>query len=180
YNADGSLDLSFGSGGSAQASFGPNNDFCQAAALYPQAGTANDGKIVLEGWSYQRGKGKVIGELALARFKTNGNLDTTFRSGGEVLTAFMVGSTPASGSSRGVVVTSAGQIVAVADNGTDYFLARYNANGTLDSTFGQGGKVTTVFGSGTYEENLAQQPDGKLVVIGETGSSWQVVRYNAN
>jgi uncharacterized delta-60 repeat protein len=116
------------------------------------------------------------------RFNTNGMLDTTFGSGGEVLTSFSVGSTNLSITSRGVVVTSTGQIVAVGDNGSDYVLARYNVNGSLDSNFGQGGKVITALSSGTYEENLAQQPDGKLVVAGETGSvrTWQVVRYNAN
>jgi uncharacterized delta-60 repeat protein len=184
YNTDGSLDTSFGSGGLAQASFGPNNAYCEAAARQP------DGKIVLEGWYYVPVGSKPsssynIGEIALARFNPNGTLDTTFGSGGEVLTSFTVGTTPLSVTSRGVVLTSTGQIVAVADNGSDIVLARYNANGTLDPTFGTGGKVITTFPSVTYEENLAQQPDGKLVVVGETGPdsshyAWHIVRYNAN
>jgi uncharacterized delta-60 repeat protein len=159
YNTDGSLDTTFGSGGIAQANFGPHEAYCQAATLQP------DGKIVLEGYYY--------GDIALARFNTNGTLDTTFGSGGQVLTS-------GGFTSRGVVLTSTGKIVAVADNKTDYVLVRYNANGTLDTTFGTGGKVTTAFTGGTYEENLAQQPDGKLVVVGETGAKWQVVRYNAD
>jgi uncharacterized delta-60 repeat protein len=177
YSADGSLDSSFGSGGTALAAFA-HSAYGWAAALYPKVGTANDGKIVVEGWTYVSSKKGFTGDvLALARFNTNGTLDSTFGSGGEVTTAF-----PSVGSvtSRGVVITSTGKIVAVGDNGTDYVLARYNANGTLDPTFGTGGTVTTAFTSGTYEENLAQQPDGKLVVVGETGSSWQLVRYNVN
>jgi uncharacterized delta-60 repeat protein len=154
---------------------------CQAAALYPQAGTANDGKIVLEGSkdvdiSTKKNRPIFQDAVALARFNTNGTLDTTFGNGGEVTTLFSIGSV----TSRGVVITSDGKIVVAADNGMDCVLARYNANGSLDTTFGTGGTVITGFTSGTYEENLAQQSDGKLVVVGESGSNWQLVRYNAN
>jgi uncharacterized delta-60 repeat protein len=186
YNVDGSLDTSFGSGGMAQANFGTNNANCNAAALYPQAGTSNDGKIVLEGWYVApQSNGTTLDEVALARFNTNGTLDTTFGSGGEVLTSFSVGTTLLGVTSCGVVVTSTGQIVVTADNTRNICLARYNPNGTLDSTFGQGGTVITPFTQQASEENLAQQPDGKLVVAAWTGpdfshSRWLVMRYNAN
>jgi uncharacterized delta-60 repeat protein len=172
YNTDGGLDTAFGSGGVAQGNLAIADTFGESAVLYPNAGTANDGKIVVEDYAN--------GEIAIERFNANGTLDTAFGSGGTVLTSFSVGSTLLSITSRGVVLTNAGEIVAVGDNGTDYVLARYNADGSLDSTFGTGGKVITAFTSNTYEETIAQQPDGKLVVAGETGSSWQVVRYNAN
>jgi uncharacterized delta-60 repeat protein len=136
YNADGSLDSSFGAGGTALAGFA-HSAYGWAAVLYPNVGTANDGKIVVEGWTSESSKKGFSGEvLALARFNTNGTLDTTFGSGGEVTTAF-----PSVGSvtSRGVVITSTGKIVAVGDNGTDYVLARYNANESLDTTFDTGG-----------------------------------------
>ena len=92
--------------------------------------------------------------------------------GGEVMTAIPgwpsdgIGTCPNAGG--GVVLTSTGQIVALSnDNVTGQFaLARYNANGTLDTTFGQGGYViTSVSGTeGGEFAGLLQQPDGTLIV----------------
>jgi uncharacterized delta-60 repeat protein len=177
YNSDGSLDTSFGSGGTGRASFGPNSAYSEWAALYPTAGTVNDGKIVLAGWyTPPAGKNQVaVTDFALARFNTNGTLDATFGTGGEVLTSFSAGA-----ASGGVVVTSAGQIVAAGNSGSNLVLARYNANGSLDSTFGQGGKIVTPFAQGVDEESMTQQPDGKLLVFADTGGHWLLVRYNAD
>jgi uncharacterized delta-60 repeat protein len=87
----------------------------------------------------------------------------------------------------GVILTSTGQIVAVGNSHTDIVLARYNADGSLDSTFGQGGKVVTPFAQVEYTDALIQQADGKLIVVGSTSpditatnEAWQLVRYNAN
>jgi uncharacterized delta-60 repeat protein len=184
YNSDGSLDTSFGSGGIALAS-PPSIESGVAvhaywAALYPNAGTANDGKIVVEGW-YPVPQGKnapSIPVLALVRFNANGTLDNTFGSGGFVTTSFSTGGTNLSVIGAGVVVTSSGQIVECGQgNSTDTVLARYNANGTLDTTFGQGGKVITM-GPGT--SYLIQEPNGQLLVVGNVGNSGAIFRYNAN
>jgi uncharacterized delta-60 repeat protein len=181
YNADGSLDTSFGSAGLAlvspiSISSGSAISGERRAALYPNAGTANDGKIVVEG-SYLVTQGKKqnpISELALVRFNSNGTLDTTFGSGGEVLTSFAVGGTNLS---AGVIVTSTGQIVECAEAGGGTVLARFNANGTLDTTFGQGGEVFT---PGPQAQNLIQESNGQLLAVGWEGNSGTVVRYNAN
>ena len=192
YNTDGSLDTSFGAGGIALATsaqngvngafFGVNADW---AALYPNAGTANDGMIVLAGsYPVQSGKNMpYVKELALVRFNANGTLDTTFGSGGEVLSSFSVGVTNLGFLGGGVVVTSTGQIVecgAVGNaSGAPAYtvLARFNANGTLDTTFGQGGKVIT---PGPGANNLIQEPDGRLVAPASTSSGGAVLRFNAN
>src|SRR5687768_15313496 len=52
---------------------------------------------------------------------------------------------------------------------SDFGLARYNDDGSLDNTFGTNGIVTTDFGSQERATSLAVQPDGKIIVAGYTG-----------
>lgn len=63
-------------------------------------------------------------------------------------------------------------------------LARFNADGTLDSTFGSGGKALVDLGSGTssWAADVAQQPDGKLVIVGtiNTGGSERLLFARLN
>ncbi|HLJ95413.1 MAG TPA: hypothetical protein VKU02_19710 [Gemmataceae bacterium] len=185
YNPDGSLDTSFGSGGVAVASFGPGTARGPSSALYPQAGTANDGKIVQEGYYIPQGGG--VQSQILARYNTNGTLDSTFGTGGEVMTTFPGVSNVQYG--WGVVVTSRGQIVALSADGSGHFeLARYNTDGSLDTTFGQGGYVITTVPGGTQSPGnctLLQQPDGTLIVTACTGANgsggtWDIYGFNAN
>ena len=98
-----------------------------------------------------------------------GNLDTTFGSGtGKIITAIGSGEDTA----RALAVQPDGKIV-VAGSGSnrsdnDFCIARYDANGVLDATFGSTGKVITAIGaSDDYADALAIQPDGKIVVAGE-------------
>ncbi|HTU94128.1 MAG TPA: hypothetical protein VMF69_28880 [Gemmataceae bacterium] len=185
YNPNGSLDTSFGSGGVASASFGSGN-VTNSVALYP-AGTANAGDIVQEGY-YTSGNQTY---QVLARYNSNGTLDTTFGTNGEVTTAFP-GMTELS--DGGVIVTSAGQIVAYSDNanGSQFVLARYNANGSLDTTFGQGGYVITNVAGGdpAWGATVHQLPNGDFLVnytAGPNGSYnddeggvWQMYCFTPN
>jgi uncharacterized delta-60 repeat protein len=158
YNADGSLDSTFGSGGvmNSQVSGG-----AYAAALYPHAGTANDGKIV------------AIGGSSLARFNPNGSLDTTFGKRGVVTLTFSANNGNNAGA---VIIQPNGQIVV--EGGDE--LARYNANGTLDTGFGSGGTATVP--QMAFAGDFALQADGKFVVGGSSGSSndWVLDRFNSN
>src|SRR5689334_7498372 len=100
-----------------------------------------------------------------------GDLDTTFGSGGVVLTSFPPVSKHTSGTGGNafaVQIQSDGKIVAVGLGRGDFAVARYNTDGSLDPTFGNGGKVETDFGNLAGDEayNLAIQPDGKIVVLG--------------
>jgi len=187
FNPDGSLDTSFGNGGMAQASLPPGATGF-TIALYPQAGTANDGKIVLEA-CYDPPSGS-LAEQIVERFNTDGSLDTSFGNGGEAITTFPT-ITRIDGSS--VVVTPGGQIVALSsDNVSNHFeLARYNSNGSLDTTFGQGGQVITYVPNAAAEsqmfDRLLQQPDGELLVTSSAGgvsvsngSTWDLYDFNAN
>ena len=165
YTASGALDSSFGSGGKVTTTFGPTADLAQALALQP------DGRIVVAGSSgfpQQRDDA-----FALARYDANGTLDSGFGAGGRVTTRF---TTPGDDTARAVFLQPDGKIVAVGSNfvaaregSSDFALARYDARGVLDRSFGSGGKVTTSFGTGSDFANAGVlQPDGKLVAAGYT------------
>lgn len=159
YQADGSLDLSFGSGGRVITDFLGDEDYVNAVALQ------RDGKIVAAG---RARKGAVI-YFGLARYNTDGSLDATFGSGGKLLTSFFgIGD-----DALAMAIQPDGKIVAAGKTFTgpsevDFALARYNSNGTLDATFGSGGKVHTDLGGYDLITAMAIQPDGKIVAGGDT------------
>jgi uncharacterized delta-60 repeat protein len=167
YNPDGSLDASFGTGGKVTTSFGSAGEQALDVALQP------DGKIVAVG------SGDV--DWGLARYNADGSLDATFGSGGKVTT-----DVPGGGAAFAVVLQNNGKIVVVgnafvADG--DFALARYNASGSLDAGFGNGGMVTTDFGGGEQGLDGVLQLDGKIVAAGFTirgGSSFALARYEGD
>ncbi len=176
YDADGELDTDFGEDGWTTTEVGSAGDFGRAVAVQP------DGKIVVAGNSYN-GSNQ---DVAVVRYDAGGDLDTGFGTGGKVTTA--IGSGNDYG--RAVALQSDGKIVVAgeSDSGSgnwDIAVLRYNADGTLDTGFGMGGKVTTAIGAaGDFGYALALQSDGKIVVAGNSynGSDQDiaVVRYNAD
>lgn len=119
------------------------------------------------------------GGLALARYDTNGSLDTAFGTGGQVIAPGLGDTTNA------VAIQSDNKIVVAGSSGFAFALARYNANGSLDTTFDADGKVTTDIGTGIDIANaVAIQADGKIVAAGQSphgaGVAFALVRYNAN
>jgi uncharacterized delta-60 repeat protein len=167
YNADGSLDASFGSRGKEVSKF-PTDSYWNAAALYSSSDTTGNARKIVE-----------AGGGSLARFNADGSVDTTFGSRGRVVVA-------STNDIAGIVIQPAdGKIVVAGDNRSAYVLSRYNSTGTLDTTFGAGGTATLSIGSsGAVVESLALQADGKLVMAGGDRSSgsttWELVRFNAN
>ena len=126
-----------------------------------------DGRIVVVGTAGQGWDTK----FALARYNSDGTLDATFGVKGKVQTGFTSGSD----SARGVAIQADGKIVVVGGDGsghlvpsdTKFALARYNSDGTLDASFGGGGKVTTDFTPwGDGASGVAIQADGRIVVAG--------------
>ena len=170
YTAAGALDASFGSGGIVVLSYG--GSFDNGLGIVPMA----DGRIVA------CGTGGPSREFALARFLSNGTLDSTFGSGGQVLTDF--GETDAC---FNLALQPDGKIVTagtVGPGSRDVALARYNADGTLDSSFGTGGKVTTNVAGADTGVDIELLSDGKILVAGTAGpltsGNFALLRYNAN
>src|SRR3954469_6788134 len=108
--------------------------------------------------------------ITSAAYSQAGQLDTTFGGTGKVTTDVTAGGDFAAG----VAIQADGKIVVVGgarwDRNPRFALLRYNADGTLDTTFGGDGKVTTNF---TRREDgawaVAIQSDGKIVAAGDAG-----------
>ncbi len=176
YNADGTLDTGFGNGGKVTTDF--SGSFDQAHALAIQL----DGKIVLAGRSRTQTSTGSNDDFALARYNTNGSLDTSFGTGGKVTTDFT--GIPGFDEALALAIQLDGNVVAVGvaiTSSSEIALARYDTNGVLDSAFGSGGKVITGFPAANA---TAIQLDGKIVVAGaassSTGDDFVLGRYNRN
>ena len=115
------------------------------------------------------------GSSHLAQAQTAGTLDSSFGSGGKVITDF-----GAEDSAQAISIQADGKILVGGTANEDFAVARYNPNGSLDTTFGSGGKVTTDFGSREDASDIALQKDGKIIVVGSALSDFAVVRYNSN
>jgi uncharacterized delta-60 repeat protein len=156
YNADGTLDASFGAGGKVTTDFAGFTDWAFALAV-------QGGKLVAAGRAGFEGND----DFALVRYNPDGTLDASFGTGGKVTTDF--GRSGGSFDEARALVVQGSRLVATGNVGPffDFGLARYRASGTLDRSFGMGGKVTTDFAGQTDEAfALAVQGDGKLVAAG--------------
>src|SRR5213080_2597038 len=184
YNSNGSLDRSFGNGGIVTTTF-PEGSYAFDVALQP------DGKIIAAGTVFvDSNPGEMSDtDFALALYNSDGNLDTTFGNGGMVTTDFFGNEDDA----FSILIQPDGKIVAVGsanDPATfyDFAAARYLSNGTIDTTFGVGGKVSTDFGDQNFDRahSAALQPDGRIVAAGfaisQNGGvqNFAVARYTSN
>lgn len=186
YNRNGSLDRTFDTDGKVITEFDSGNASASAVTIQP------DGKIVVTGYSHN-GAGYSDygndGDFAAARYNNDGSLDTTFGEDGRVTTDFggyEIGSA--------AVLQPDGRMIVVGGSGDqagclicDIALARYNRDGSLDTTFDTDGKITTNINLSDFGSAIDIQPDGKIVVAGRTGrsiyvgsiqSDFALVRYN--
>lgn len=155
--APGSLHSGFGSGGKVTANYGASES---AAAV----AVGSNGKIVVAGTSTTFGQR----DIAVLRYNSNGSLDTSFSGDGGVLTDIGFGSTDFA---TCVAVQSDGKIVVggytnASGTGTDLLLLRYNTNGTLDTSFGDGGRILYNITTDEQVAAVAIQPDGKIILVG--------------
>lgn len=168
-NADGTIDSTFnGPGGSGAGKFTfaiGSADGALGVAVQP------DGKLVLAG-SCSNGTNT---DFCLARLHgADGAFDTTFdgpAGGGNG--RFTISLSAAFDNVQAVAITADGKILSAGTCFNDFCLARFNADGTLDTTFAAGAGATT-FGVGTGSDTLfalALQPDGKAVVAGGCSTS---------
>jgi uncharacterized delta-60 repeat protein len=174
FTTAGVLDITFGNGGRVITPVG-------TTGIANSIAIQSDGKIVVAGESQDA----VSYDFAVARYDTSGNLDNTFGTGGIVVTP--IGTSTDIG--YAMAIQSDGKIVVAGTSligtGSDFALVRYNTNGTLDNTFGTGGKVTTDFGSpNDICNSVAIQSNGKIVAGGQyyngTNNDFAIARYNTN
>jgi uncharacterized delta-60 repeat protein len=171
YNTDGTLDASFGSGGSSITRIGARSNDARAIAIQP------DGKIIVTGAVLIS---ESAGNFALLRYNADGTLDTAFMGGGVLTTSFFGAGSEIPTS---LILQPDGKIIVAgrADRGSgfNFALARYNPDGSLDASFGSGGKVTTnFFGNNEMAYGVVVQPDGKLVVGGAIQAGPDFVNYD--
>jgi uncharacterized delta-60 repeat protein len=168
YDSDGSLDTSFGGGdGIATTDISGSTDGANALALQ------NDGKLIAAG----RAAVGESGDVALARYNTDGSLDTTFGGGdGKVTTDF----TGDFESANSLALQSDGRFVIAGGSfsgnyfGEDTPLARYNTDGSLDTTFGGGdGYVMSKISS----NGVAVQADGQILAAGAGFGVFEMARF---
>ena len=168
YNADGTLDTSFDGDGKAATAISSVFDTANALAIQ------SDGKIIVAGYAN--------GNFGLVRYNIDGSLDTSFDGDGKVTTNI-------AGPVNAVAIQADGKIVVAGKsyNGSNFLflVARYNVNGSLDTSFDGDGKVITPIGTGNDVANgIAIQLDGKIVVAGYssngTNDDFAIVRYNSD
>jgi len=172
YNPDGSLDTSFGGDPTVTTDAGADYDSAVAVAVQ------GDGRIVVAG---RVGIYVEDDQFVLLRYNPDGSLDSTFGAGGKVLTP---------GTPYDLVLQADGKIVvsgSLPGDSDDMTLRRFNPDGSIDSTFGGSGTVTTILIAGCSEPARAVtvQSDGKIVVAGNVYRrgvpdiiDFAVVRYN--
>ncbi len=209
YNRDGTPDTSFGVGGKAVTSFPPppSADRSSSRGVAEDVVIQPDGKIVASGENYVASFGTITRRLALARYNTDGSLDTTFGApNGYTITNLDSGNCGESSVVRVALDPADGGIMVATRKANQpspptnvpllppsggivpagpcaFFLARFTTLGSPDPSFGGSGSVTTNIRKSSFDnsdsrdsaEDLAIQPDGKIVAAG-----WSAVRVRAN
>jgi uncharacterized delta-60 repeat protein len=187
YNEDGSRDSTFGTGVGANTGIVTTrvsnvNDEIRAIALQ------SDGRIVVGGSTGRLGV-NAFEDFVLARYNTNGTLDSSFDTDGIVITNF---ATINGYSTRDrildIAIQSDGKIVAAGYSTicNCTAIARYNTNGTLDTSFDGDGKFSqAIGGNGDQANAVSIQSDGKIVIagymsIGGGTSEFSLARLNTN
>ena len=174
-NQNGSLDTSFDGDGYVNTNLG-STDLAKDLVIQP------DGKIIVAGV----GEIPYIGsppKLALVRYNPNGSLDTTFDGDGKKLgpentKAYDVELQP----NGKIIVYGVRNISIMEEQEGSTFLARFNTNGSLDTSFGDAANpgYKYIVGTKYYGFPLAIQSDGKILVKGNVGAAECVTRQQVN
>jgi len=168
-NTDGSLDTSFGTGGTAvhNAGSGRGRSALWTVKFQRVATTPSEDRIVLGGWSTSSNNS--ASSFALMRLRSYGAVDATFGSSGKVSTSFFGNGDQA----RALAIDPSNRIVAAgitrinSCSATDFGIARYTENGQLDASFGNGGKASLdLYNDNNSAYALTVQPDGKPIIGG--------------
>lgn len=169
---NGAIVTSFGTNGMATYDFFTGNDVATGIGFLP------NGNIVVGGRSFNGANN----DFAMISIDTNGVLDPNFGVGGTVRADY--GNT--NNFSDALAVTESGLILLAggSNNSSDVAIARFLSNGTLDTSFGNGGFTVTNCNGSESAKDIALQKDGKIILCGETGNGanyrFLVLRYTAD
>lgn len=169
YAPNGTLDASFGTGGTATLI---NPSFAMHAnAVAVQA----DGKIVVAGWADNASTNE---DFLVLRLNATGTVDGSFGSGGYRTTDFA----GIDDRAEAVLVQPDGKVVLAGTSNVggddDFSVARYTSGGSLDPGFSGDGRITIPFGGDDACHGAALQPNGKILVVGE--GSDEFPEYNTD
>ncbi len=170
YNSDGSLDAGFGVDGKV------TTGIAQLGGVARNAVIQADGKILVAGY----GSGDVS---TLARYNPNGSLDASFDGDGIVS---VLGNTGMSMTlqSDGKILLAGAVSVGTDDVHQEFALARFNSDGSLDTSFSSDGMLTTKIGDSSNGASVLVQSDGKILVAGTSyslaESDFAVARYTSS
>jgi uncharacterized delta-60 repeat protein len=154
YNANGNLDNNFDGDGKVTTDIGGLDNAIRAIALQP------DGKIVVAGYA---DNSVTLWNFALARYNPDGSLDTSFSGDGKQALDFNLGYDLATA----LVIQADGKIVVGGSvdifAGDNFGLMRFNADGSLDTSFSGDGMQSTDFGGDDGLGGLVLQANGRIV-----------------
>ncbi|GAA5082859.1 hypothetical protein GCM10023210_00690 [Chryseobacterium ginsengisoli] len=181
-NADGTLDTTFNGTGKVTVAFGTNEDVAHTVAIQ------NDGKILVAGYAFT-GSYK---DIAIARINIDGTLDSTFGTNGKVTTDLAGNNDDATCIAINIdgkfAVGSYTYGAGSSNNFADFGIAKYNSNGSLDTSFSTDGKHVVVIAP-SYNDKpvaIAFQSNGKILMGGSaflntsSRDDFAVVRLNTN
>lgn len=184
FNVDGTLDATFGIGGTVLTDFFNSFDDARSVSILP------DGKILVAGSAGLTANGAIISSVGLARYNSNGTIDTTFGELGKVARTIDFNSVLGAEVLVDGKIIVAGEILREVTNRGQPAFARFNADGSLDTTFGTEGVFTFPINGGDFGDAptaFTVQPDGKIIVVGstdQTGTNGDadsyLARVNAN
>ena len=175
FGTDGALDGGFGQGGLRTKFFSPNDTIGEDLVVQP------DGKPVVGGWLGNRSN------FMLARFNTDGGDDQPFGGGNTgwasaSVEGALAGAEAVARQADGKLLVAGWRMASFSDS--DFAVARWNPDGTIDSPFGRSGNGVVSISAGAEDTayDMVVQPDGKIVLAGYTGPSnaerFAVLRLN--
>ena len=172
YNSDGSPDTSFGTAGKVVTDFNASWDNLVDIAI------KNDGKILALGSTGDVQANR--SEIALVSYNPDGSLDASFGNNGKAVSNFLLSNGPAALALQadGKIVVAGTSYFANATSGHDFLVARFNANGSVDTSFGGTGYVLTDFAAYEQLHAVALQSDGKIVAAG-TDAPYSAAAYSS-
>lgn len=166
--SSGEIDESFGDKGIVFTNFGYSEQILDIKLQ-------QDGKIIAAGRMNDYSSG--LQNMALARYNSNGSLDSSFSEDG--LQNLLIEGYNAEATS--VLLDEMNNKIIIAGSASKFVVARYNKEGTLNDNFGTGGVQITDFGEPAGGKGAILQTDGKIVVAGIKGSyDFALARYNGN